>query len=127
MRNILVDTDVLINFLRRKEKALDFLASSMQEGSLLLCSVITVAEIRAGMLAHETDQTRALLEGLQIMEVTREIAEKAGAYQRDIKSQRFELMDCLIVATAQANHATLATCNARHCPMKDIDKVTVEV
>jgi len=42
MRNILVDTDVLINFLRGKGSARDFLASIVSE-SVLYVSVITVA------------------------------------------------------------------------------------
>ena len=124
MRNILVDTDVLISFLRGKEKALLFLESWVQE-AFVLCSVITVAEIHAGMLAHEAERTHALLEGLQIVDVTREIDEKAGTYKRDIKSQRLELMDCLIAATAFTSHAILATCNAKHYPMQDIEMLTV--
>jgi predicted nucleic acid-binding protein len=77
MRNILLDTDVLINFLRGKEKARLFLESAVRE-SVLFCSVITVAEIHSGMLVLETERTREILEGLHIVEVTRGIAEKAG-------------------------------------------------
>jgi tRNA(fMet)-specific endonuclease VapC len=124
MRTILVDTDVLINFLRGKVKILHFLESSVRE-AIVLCSVITVAEIHAGMLAHEAEQTRALLEGFNIVDITREVAEKAGAYKRDIKNQRLALMDCLIAATAYANNAILATGNAKHYPMEDVEVITV--
>jgi predicted nucleic acid-binding protein len=126
MRTILTDTDVLINFLRGKEKARHFLESAVQE-SVLLCSVITVAEIHSGMLAHETERTDALLGGLHIVEVTREIAEKAGDYKRDMKGHRLELMDCLIAATAYCNRAILATGNVKHYPMHDIETILVPV
>ena len=124
MRNILVDTDVLINFLRGKERARDFLASVISE-SVLYVSVITVAELHAGALPHEAERTQALLDGLTVVDVTRDIAEKAGTYKRTTKSQRLELMDCLIAATAHATRATLATGNIKHYPMPDIETLSV--
>ena len=48
MRDLLVDTDVLIDFLRGRERAGAFLVS-MAEKHTLYCSAITVAEIYAGM------------------------------------------------------------------------------
>ena len=56
MKNILVDTDILINFLRGNEKARDFFRSIVDE-SIICCSVITVAEIYAGMRSHEAEKT----------------------------------------------------------------------
>ena len=124
MRNILVDTDVLINFLRGKEKARDFLASVVSE-SVLYVSVMTVSELCAGALPHEAERTQALLDGLTVVDVTRDIAEKAGTYKRTTKSQRLELMDCLIAATADATRAALATGNVNHYPMPDIETLSV--
>jgi tRNA(fMet)-specific endonuclease VapC len=124
MRNILIDTDVLINFLRGKERARDFLASAVSE-AVLHVSVITVAELYASALPHEAERTQALLDGLTVVNVTRGIAEKAGAYKRASKSQRLELMDCLIVATAHATRAVLATGNVKHYPMPDIETLGV--
>jgi len=57
--------------------------------------------------------------------VTRDIAEKAGSYKRAIKSQRPELIDCLIAATAHATRAILATSNAKQYPMPDIETIHV--
>jgi predicted nucleic acid-binding protein len=77
------------------------------------------------MLPHEAHKTESLLDGLHIVEVTREIAEKAGSYKRAIKRQQIDLMDCLIAATAHATSAVLATGNAKHYPMPDIEILTV--
>jgi predicted nucleic acid-binding protein len=121
---ILVDTDVLINFLRGKEGAREFLASSIGEADLC-CSAIMVAEIHAGMKEHERERTDELLDSLSIAEVTRAVAEKAGAYKRTIKSQGLALDDCIIAATAFVKHAELATGNDKHYPMKDIKKTVV--
>jgi len=124
MKTILLDTDVLINFLRGREKARDYLLSLMGEADLC-CSVVTVAEIHAGMKGHEQAKTVDLLDSLSIVDVTRGIAEKAGAYKRTIKSQGLELDDCIIAATAFVKRATLATGNGRHYPMSDVKKAVV--
>lgn len=124
MKSILLDTDVLIDFLRGRERARNYLISVL-EAADLCCSTVTVAEIHAGMKEHERIKTTELLDSLTIIDVTRDIAEKAGAYRRLIKSQDIELNDCIIAATAFMRHAVLATGNVRHYPMADIEKEIV--
>lgn len=124
MKNTLVDTDILINFLRGKKKAKDFLSMLLEESGIF-CSAITVAEIAAGMLPAEEDRTKAFLGQIEVLDVTREIAEKAGYYKRSSRGRNLELDDCLVAATAFVHRAVLATGNGKHYPMKDI-KVLVE-
>lgn len=124
MRTVLVDTDVLIDFLRGKEKAREFIVSLAGDTDII-CSAITVAEIHAGMKEQERIKTQELLDSLTIIDVTREIAEKAGAYRRTIRSHALELDDCMIAASAYLKRATLATGNAKHYPMSDIAKQVV--
>ena len=124
MKNVLVDTDILINFLRGREKARVFLSSLVNE-SVIYCSVITVAEIFAGMKEHEIEKPVGLLDSLNILDVTREIAEKAGSYKNSIKNHELELDDCLIAATAFVRNAVIATGNGSHYPMNDIEKIIV--
>ena len=120
MKNTLVDTDILIHFLRGRREAKDFL-SSLLDRSQILCSSITVAEIFAGIRSGEEEKTRALIDNLEVLDVTREIAEKAGQYRRTIRSQALELDDCLIAATAFIHRTVLATGNGKHYPMRDIE------
>ena len=124
MKDVLVDTDILINFLRGKETA-GYYLNSLLEDSTVYCSAITIAEIQAGMKDHEKDKTNALIDGLNIVEVNKEIAEKAGYYIRTQKKQLLELNDCFTAATAFSKRAVLATGNGKHCPMEDIRKVIV--
>jgi len=77
------------------------------------------------MRDHESQKTVALIDGLTVIDVSREIAEKAGQLKRDTRSQTLELDDCLIAATAFVRKAALATGNVRHYPMRDIEKITV--
>lgn len=119
-RNTLVDTDILIHFLRGRREAKDFL-SSLLDRSRIFCSSITVAEIFAGIRPGEEEKTRALIDNLEVLDVTREIAEKAGHYRRTIRRQSLEFDDCLIAATAFIHRSVLATGNGRHYPMRDIE------
>jgi predicted nucleic acid-binding protein len=125
MNKVLIDTDILINFLRGKKKEKDFLFS-LSEDATIYCSAITVAEIYAGMKEHERALTINLIDGLNIVDVTRDIAEKAGDYKSKIKTHALELDDCLIAASAFMKQALLATGNAKHYPMKDIEKIVVK-
>jgi len=120
MKNTLIDTDILIHFLRGRREAKDFL-SSLLDRSRIFCSAITVAEIFAGIRPGEEEKTRALVDNLEVLDVTREIAEKAGQYRRTIRRKTLELDDCLIAATAFVHLSVLATGNGKHYPMRDID------
>ena len=124
MKKIVVDTDVLIDFLRGGKKVQEFLLSAVEE-SVIYCSAITIAEIHAGMRESERGKTTDLIDSLNIVDVTREIAEKAGAYRRHEKRQSIELDDCLIAATAFIKGAFLATRNVKHYSMDDIKKEIV--
>ncbi len=124
MRNVLIDTDIIINFLRGKEKAKQFLLSLVDE-AVICCSVISVAEIFAGMKEKEKPATTELIDSLHVIDINREIAEKAGEYKRFEKRQSLELDYCFVAAAAFHENAVLATGNAKHYPMTDIEKVTV--
>ena len=119
MSKVVLDTDVLIDFLRGREETRGFL-HDLAGHSVPCCSVISVAEIYAGMRPEETTSTADLLDGLVILPVTREIAETAGHFKRRSKSRRLELADCLIAATALVEGASVATGNAKDYPMAEI-------
>ena len=119
-KNTLVDTDILIHFLRGRREAKDFL-TSLLDRSQILCSSITVAEIFAGIRPGEEGKTRALIDNLDVLDVNREIAEKAGYYKGTIRSPSLQLDDCLIAATAFIRRSVLATGNGKHYPMRDIE------
>lgn len=123
MKKILVDTDILIDFLRGKEGARNYL-SEISEDSPLYCSVITIAEIHAGMRKSEEGKTTNLLDGLFAIPITEEIAKIAGRFKREIKAQKLELDDCLIAATASVEKAVLATKNSKHYPIKNLKIAT---
>lgn len=125
MKKFLIDTDILIDFLRGKESARKYLLK-LSEDSPLYCSVITIAEIHAGMRKSEEGKTTVLLDSLFTIPVTEEIAIIAGRLKREVKSHSLELDDCLIAATALIEKSVLATRNSKHYPMKNVDIETFE-
>jgi predicted nucleic acid-binding protein len=112
----LIDTDVLIDYLRGRAEAVSYL-EGLQES--LLVSAVTVAELYAGV--REGDERTALEEFLaafEIVPVDQAIAVKGGLYRRDYgKSHATGLADALIAATADSRQATLVSLNAKHFPM----------
>jgi predicted nucleic acid-binding protein len=125
LSGVLVDTDVLIEFLRGNSKVKDMLAQELMEGRRLFCSVITEAEILAGLRSGEERSVEGLLEKLESIPVTREIARTAGSLKQKYgKSQGLALPDALIAASAISHRLLLLTRNAKHFRFKEVQLLT---
>jgi len=113
---LLIDTDVMIEYLRGTEAAIAFLESLEQRPAT---SVICVAELLAGI---RDEQERKALEQFLLafdkLSVDEEIAQLGGQYRRTyMRSHNTGLADALIAATANKHRLLLTTFNARHYPM----------
>jgi predicted nucleic acid-binding protein len=124
MLTYVLDSDVLINHLRKKRRLQAYLGD-LQPATRYGSSTISVAEVLAGMRPLEETATRQLMEGLVHFPVTTAVAEQAAEYQREFrkKGQTLALADCLIAATTFLERAMLVTANAKHYPMIT-DKIT---
>ena len=113
---ILVDTDVLIDYLRDHPQAIRFVESHAEA---LQLSVINVAEIWAGVRgAQEQQKIETLFETFPILNITPRIAKRAGDWMRTyFKSHALAMPDALIAATALENNLELKTLNVGHFPM----------
>lgn len=116
MAGLIVDTDVLVDYLRGEPKALAYLKNAR---SPLRVSCLTLAELYVGVRDGREREALARLEGiLEPLEIDREVAVQAGLLRRDYgKSHGTGLIDAVIAATALITHSTLVTLNARHFPM----------
>ena len=113
---LLVDTDVLIDYLRGVPQAVDFLEEAPEA---LLISAVTVGELFAGVReGAERAALATFLSAFEVVPLDREGAEKGGLYRRDFgKSHSVGLPDALIAASAETRGARLATLNRKHFPM----------
>ena len=116
----LVDTDVLIDFLRGYGKAVDFVNAN---SSQIILSSIVVAELYAGVKGEsELIVLENFISLFRVLPVTSEIAKTGGLYKRDYgKSHGVGLADAIIAATCDAENTELKTLNIKHYPMiKDL-------
>jgi predicted nucleic acid-binding protein len=120
----LLDSDILIDFLRGHPEAWSLLDSLRMLGEVPLVSTVSVAEILAGARHGEEEATEQLLSVLEKIPVSESIARSAGRflwlYRR---SHGIELGDALVAATALAAGATLITRNVKHYPMPRVEVV----
>ncbi len=123
-RPVLVDTDVLIDFLRGHERAVSFV--EVHSDRIILSSIV-VAELYAGVRGGRDGAEQVALERFlslfRIVPVNDDIARLGGLYRRDyFRSHGVGLADAVVAATATVEDAELKTLNVRHYPMfEDIE------
>ena len=117
VKNFLVDTDVLIEHLKGNLTVSKFLEKLRDKGELCV-SVLSQAEVYAGMREEEREITEFLFDTLKSFDVSDEIAKVGGIYRRTYKdSHGTGLIDGMIGATAKTYGLVLVTANASHFPM----------
>ncbi|MDO8754119.1 MAG: type II toxin-antitoxin system VapC family toxin [Anaerolineales bacterium] len=121
MSDYLLDTNILILSFRKTEgyqELLDMLAKD----DALYVSAMTRLEIVRGMHDHERKDTFNLLDSLETIDITIEIADKAGELIRSWRTKGMILgdADALIAATALNHDLALVTTNEKHFPMPDL-------
>ena len=113
---VLVDTDVLIDFLRGYGPAVSFVD---QHSDRIVLSAIVVAELNAGAKGDaELTLLDNLLSVVRVVPISGELARLGGLYRRDYgPSHGTGLSDALVAATAFLEGAALKTLNVKHYPM----------
>ncbi len=116
---ILIDSDVLIDHLRGKAAARDWLVRARQSSGPLAISVVSLAEIAGGMRPPERREVMRLLGSMQRFEVTEQVAWRASTLMQEYRRSHsgIGLGDYLIAATALTEGLEIATLNTRHYPM----------
>ncbi len=113
---LLPDTDVLIDFFRGHDQAVDLINTN---SSRIILSAIVVAELYAGIRgSKELSVLQEFISLFEIIPVSLEIAEMGGLYKRDFgKSHGLSLADAVIAASCTLKNAELKTLNVKHYPM----------
>ena len=117
---ILIDTDVMVDFLRGHPKAIAIVQTNSNR---IILSSIVVAELYAGVRGNdELNTLDNLISLFRVIPVSPTLAKLGGLYKRDYaKSHGLGLADAIIAATADSENAELHTLNTKHYPMfKDL-------
>jgi predicted nucleic acid-binding protein len=111
-KRLLLDTDVLIDFLRGQPQAVQLLEDTD-------CEFYLSAELYVGVRdGREREVLDQLVGLLRTIEISTEIAQQAGLWRREYgKSHGTGIIDALIAACADALQIPLATLNVKHFPM----------
>ncbi|MCP4153304.1 MAG: type II toxin-antitoxin system VapC family toxin [bacterium] len=114
--NLLLDTDVLIDFLRGYPDAVKYVK---EHTNRIVISAISIAELYAGVKGNkEMEKLKSFLALFPVLEVSENIAKTAGLYKNQYsKSHNTGLADALIAATVDFHDANLITLNSKHFPM----------
>ena len=112
----LLDTDILVDFLRGHKKAVSFVNTC---SARIILSSIVVAELYAGVKGNAEQAALADFVSLfRVIPVSAEIAKAGALHKRDYgKSHGVGLADAILAATAEAEGAELKTLNRKHYPM----------
>jgi len=119
MSKILLDSSVVIEFLRIKGKESTALDRITSKGYRLFISIITYAELYSGKGIWEKKSAKntleVILEGIQVIHLNEELSRKAGQIRAKFN---MSLLDAIISATAISQDLPLATLN-----IKDFEKI----
>ena len=122
---LLVDTNILVDVLRLRnaehERTASLFRALVPDRAPVCISVVTLAELLAGLRSSEAGAFRGLLRCMSLLPVDGEVAERAGGYLRQYgASHAVELGDALVAATASVQDLPLWTHNRKHFPLKDV-------
>ncbi|MCX5999480.1 MAG: type II toxin-antitoxin system VapC family toxin [Chloroflexi bacterium] len=121
MTGFLLDSDVIIWFLRGKKETKGLLLEVQRQG-VPGCSPISIVEVQMGVRDGERDKTNMFLDSLDVYAIDRATANKAGEYIREYGRRGIRLSppDAMIAATCVLNDLVLVSYNSRHYPMPDV-------
>jgi len=121
MAKYLIDSDIIIWFLRGKREIVE-LIDELQKSGVPACSPISIIEVQLGVREKEQEVTSDFLNSLEVYPIGREIANYTGNLIREYKKKGIsvKLTDAVVAATCLLNNLTLVTYNIKHYPFKEL-------
>jgi len=123
MAGYLLDTTTIIDHLRGNKEVNSFLEEIGQNGDIVGCCCINVAETYTGMKEKEKEKTNRFIESLYYFEVTKKIAKLAGRLRQEYveKGKTLATTDVIIAATAITYSLILITKNIKHYSFPELE------
>jgi len=122
---LIIDTDVMIWFLRGNQRAIDHVIDAMP----FSISIVTYMELVQGMRDKQelAKMKKALADmNVEIIPLSEEVSLRASDYVETYSlSHSMELADALIAATCVAENDTLVTANDKHYKVVQASQMTV--
>lgn len=124
MADTLLDTNVIIDFLRGDPHTTEVLQRLVESGDVLHSCEITIAETFSGMRDEEKEETESFLKTLRYVSMSEEEAREGGNFRRIYrkKGKQLTLADALIGSLAISQNLILLTHNTKDYPMAELRK-----
>jgi predicted nucleic acid-binding protein len=115
----LVDTSVLVDYLRGVGQARQLLRSAFERGDTVAGSMLMRVELAIGTRPAERRRTEALLAAIRWLPVDAAIAKDAESLTRRYARTHsgIDAVDYCVAASARVHQLALWTLNVRHSPM----------
>ncbi len=122
MADHLLDTTVLIDYMRRNREIIDLVNGLLRGSHQLGVCAINLTELYTGVGDEDRVDADRLVSQLNYFDITAEIAVKAGRYRYEFARRGITLSaaDTITAAVAMANGAILVTANVRDFPMEGL-------
>ena len=120
-RKILIDTSIVIEYVRKQNKAKTILYKLYKSYDELFISSVTVFEIFVGVNQDNVNLINQLFDGFEIISFDLKLAKISSQIYKELKSQNkmIEFRDIFISATAIGNSLSVATLNT-----KDFERIS---
>jgi len=121
MSDYVLDSGILIRHLR-DQRGYPELVDHLTDKADVYISAMTRLEVVRGMRDREREDTFNLIDSLETISITGELADSAGEIIRSWRGRGITLSDAdaIIAATAIHHGLTLVTTNAKHFPMPEL-------
>ena len=120
----ILDTDILISFLRKKKKAVNTIDSLIKSKTILTTTIINVGELYTGaylssQVAKDINAIEKLLEKFEILEYSKDDSRVFGQIQAILikTGKKIGKMDTIIGSIALNRNDVLFTRNIKHFKM----------
>ena len=124
MNKILLDTDVIINILKKDQKYIDkFL--QLADTYIFYYNPIVLAEIYTGAFKKEIGNIEQFFDRLENIDICKYTGIQAGKYANQYRKayNNISLEDYLIAANGKINSCKIWTNNKKHYPMDDVELI----
>ena len=123
MNKIFLDSDVVINILKKKDETIKMLKSL--KNSRFFISPIVVAEIYARARDKELEDIEKLFSYFESVDIDITVGRLAGEYAKKYKKayNKISLEDYLISSSVKVHNLKLWTYNKKYYPMDDIELI----
>jgi len=113
---ITLDSCILIEFFRAKDKSKTMFAKLVRDNTPLFISTVVLFEVLSGLNASNQESCMELLRKVVCLPFDERTAEIAADLSRTLRKNRIQLesSDLFIAATAFAHDLSLATLNRKH-------------